>query len=264
MKNKQSSKQTNTNSTFPTGAAPLAFIWSHWIQGPELKSWSGRRMFLPYLEPFIHCSSYLQTFSFFFLSNWMHLVSVCKEPSDSSSVQTFPFINLFLGSRCPNWTRSYSTGVSNAVYRVGIVAYIPAPYPCTWRPCCPLSFSPSCTALLGFMPTWFALAIEGSTWSEEGGTVTCSCRFPCSSLHVTALIHCLMMAGFSRKSRSLSYSGLFSSLFHTEKADVVHWNGILHPTGSSLQENKKPVQLSRSLDLKKMFITICRTNRNMF
>jgi len=79
----------------------------------------------------------------------MHLVSLCKEPSHSSSVQTFQFINLLLELRCQNWTRYYSNGLSNAIYRVNIVSRIPVPLvmPSEDR-AAPSSFSPPCTAYL--------------------------------------------------------------------------------------------------------------------
>lgn len=57
----------------------------------------------------------------------MHVVSLCKEPSDSSSAQTFQFINLLLERRCQNWSRCYSNGLSDAIYRVNIVSRIPVP-----------------------------------------------------------------------------------------------------------------------------------------
>lgn len=72
----------------------------------------------------------------------MHLVSLCKEPSDSSSVQTFQFINLFSERRCQNWTGYYSNGLSNAMYRVNIVSRIPIPLVTHMKTTLPLLLSP--------------------------------------------------------------------------------------------------------------------------
>lgn len=72
----------------------------------------------------------------------MHLVSLCKEPSDSSSGQTFQFINLLSERRCQNWTRYYSNGLSNAIYRVNIVSRIPIPLVMHMKPMLPLLLSP--------------------------------------------------------------------------------------------------------------------------
>lgn len=72
----------------------------------------------------------------------MHLVSLCKEPSDSSSVQTFQFINLLSEHRCQNWTHYYSNSLSNAIDKVNIVSRIPIPLVMHMKTMLPLLLSP--------------------------------------------------------------------------------------------------------------------------
>jgi len=55
IQKKKTEKKNGITSTFSTSAALLAFIYTYWIQSPELKSCSGRGMLLPFHGSFIHC-----------------------------------------------------------------------------------------------------------------------------------------------------------------------------------------------------------------
>lgn len=159
---------------FSTSSSLLAFIYSCWIQSSELKSCSGRGMFLPFHGSFIHCAQANSKLSFF-LSNWMHAVSLCKETSDSSSVQTFQFINLLLECRCQNWSHCYSNGLSDAIYRVNIVSRIPIAPVMHRMMRLPLLLPPLFAQTIRFCRSRVSYGHWRWCLGWEGGTVMCRC-----------------------------------------------------------------------------------------
>lgn len=112
----------------------------------------------------------------------MHLVSVCKEPSDHSPRQTFQFINLLSEHRCQNRTRYYSDGLSNVIYRVNIVPCIPVPLVMHVKTMQPLRLPPLCAQRDWFgtnvVQAVFPMAVDDIAWSEKEGLPRAAVDFP--------------------------------------------------------------------------------------